>query len=75
MYLNDVFNIDKKNTICVISLSTMFVYCCDLDEDQIKFYDQFMQNPGNSKGFTYFFLPLYICPPVDIGDKLNVTFV
>jgi hypothetical protein len=28
--------------LCIVSLSKLFVYCFDLDEDQIKFYDQFM---------------------------------
>jgi hypothetical protein len=43
--LHCVFNKDMKtyNCLCVISLSRQFVYCCDLDEDQNKFDDQFMQ--------------------------------
>ena len=29
--------------MCYLFKQTVFVYCCDLDEDQIKLYDQFMQ--------------------------------
>ena len=41
--LHGVFNKDiKTNCLCVISLRKLCVYCCGLDEDQIKLYDQFM---------------------------------
>ena len=43
--VHGVFHKDTKmyNCLCVISLSRLCVYCCDLDEDQTKSYDQFMQ--------------------------------
>ena len=56
--LHGVFNDDMKtyNCLCFISLSRLCLSVfCDLDEDHVKLYDQFMQK---SRWFTYFFLPL-----------------
>ena len=62
--LHGVFNKDMKtyNCLCVISLSRLFHVClfCDLDQGQIKLYDQLMQKSRDFQSVQTLFLPLYI---------------
>jgi hypothetical protein len=42
--------------VCYLFKQTVFVYCCDLDEDQISFYDQFMQKSSYFQSVHILFL-------------------